>query len=241
MLSNLQKITIEKPVDKIIKQIRMLISSGELSPGDKLPPERKLADHLGVGRSAVRDAIRKLEFYGILKTLPQSGTVVAGIGITALEGLISDVLEIEDADFASLVETRVLLEAKSAFFAAERRTAEDIKNLHRALEAYEMKVSEGVQAVEEDLLFHLKIAEASKNKVLRSLMLIITPDIVSHYVNLEICGDGRPYQALEEHKQILNHIENQEAQLADQAMRQHLSDVLQYSLELRSKDNGRNH
>lgn len=238
MLDNLQRITIEKPADKIIKQIKMLISSGELSPGDKLPPERTLADHMGVGRSAVRDAIRKLEFYGILKTLPQSGTVVAGIGITALEGLISDVLEIEEADFTSLVETRVLLEAKSAFFAAERRTEEDLSNLNKALDAYEMKVSQGVQAVEEDLLFHLKIAEAGKNKVLRSLMLIITPDIVTHYVNLEICGDGRPHQALKEHKEILKHIENREAKLADLAMRQHLDDVLRYSLDLRSKNNG---
>ena len=69
------------PADKIIKQIRNLITSGQLNPGDKLPSERKLAEKFGVGRTSVRDAIRKLEFYGILKTLPQSGTVVTGIGL----------------------------------------------------------------------------------------------------------------------------------------------------------------
>lgn len=89
MLNNLERIHIEKPVDKIIKQLRSLILSGDLQPGDKLPPERKLADHMGVGRMQVRDAIRKLEFYGIVKTLPQSGTIVSGMGITALEGLIT--------------------------------------------------------------------------------------------------------------------------------------------------------
>ena len=86
MLENFSEITVETPVDKIIRQIRSLITSGQLNSGDKLPPERKLAERLGVSRTHVRDAIRKLEFYGILKTLPQSGTVVAGIGITALEG-----------------------------------------------------------------------------------------------------------------------------------------------------------
>ena len=85
MLHNFQEIRIESPVDKIIRQIRELITSGQLNPGDKLPPERKLAERLGVGRSNVRDAIKKLEFYGILKTVPQSGTIVAGMGITALE------------------------------------------------------------------------------------------------------------------------------------------------------------
>ena len=160
-----QEIVIETPVDKIIKQIKALITSGQLKPGDKLPSERKLSDKLGVSRSHVREALQKLDFYGILKTLPQSGTVVAGIGITALEGLISDVLKIENNDFASLVETRVLLEIESAKLAAERRSDEDIKKIQVALNAYEQEVNDGGKAIEEDLIFHLKIAEASKNSV----------------------------------------------------------------------------
>ena len=109
LLNTFKEIVIEKPGDKIIKQIQELISSGQLKPGDKLPSERMLSEKFGVGRTYVRDAIRKLEFYGILKTLPQSGTVVAGLGITALEGLISDVLQLQGNDFHSLIETRVLL------------------------------------------------------------------------------------------------------------------------------------
>jgi len=173
VLKNFQEINIETPVDKIIKQIRELITSGQLKPGDKLPPERKLSERLGVGRSNVRDAIKKLEFYGILRTLPQSGTVVAGIGIAALEGLISDVLKIENSDFKSLVETRILLETQSASFAAQRRTEEDIAALQLSLEKYRAKVLQKDAAIEEDLMFHLQIAEASKNAVLKSLMLII--------------------------------------------------------------------
>ena len=84
MLENFQKIIVEKPVDKIINQIRTLIISGELKPGDKLPPERRLAEKFGVSRGPVREAIQKLEFYGILKTQPQSGTLVAGIGLSLI-------------------------------------------------------------------------------------------------------------------------------------------------------------
>ena len=154
MLKKFQEIVVETPVDKIIGQIRGLISSGQLNPGDRLPSERKLAEKLGVSRTHVRDAIAKLEFYGILKTLPQSGTIVEGIGITALEGLITDVLKLEESEFVDLVETRALLETQAARTAALRRTTEDIINMKSALDAYEAKVRNGLPAVEEDLLFH---------------------------------------------------------------------------------------
>lgn len=77
----------ESPVDKIRRRIRHLISTGQLSPGDQLPAERKLSERFGVSRGPVRDALQKLAFYGILKTMPQSGTVVAGMGIVALKTL----------------------------------------------------------------------------------------------------------------------------------------------------------
>ena len=234
VLSTFQEIKIETPVDKIIRQIRSLITSGQLKPGDRLPSERKLAEKLGVGRSYVRDALQRLEFYGILKTLPQSGTIVAGIGITALEGLISDVLKMENTDFGSLVETRVLLEMEAARLAAKRRTNEDIKNIKMALEAYEKQVKQGWEGVEEDLLFHLKIAEASKNAVLKSLMLIITPDIIKNFIQFEVCKDGRFYMAMEEHKIILKYIVAQQADQAARAMQEHLKDVLEYSQQLKN-------
>lgn len=231
MLESLQKIVIEKPVDKIIKQIKSLITNGEIKPGEKLPPERKLASHLGVSRSQVREAFQKLEFYGILRTLPQSGTYVSGIGIVALEGLISDVLNLDEHDFASLVETRVLLEKEACVKAAKNRTERDLAQLEKALEAYATKVLNNESAIEEDLLFHLKIAEAGKNNVLKSLLMIITPDIVKNYINLKVC-DNMHLKALEEHREILNHIKDQNPEKAAKAMQEHLSDVQEFSKKI---------
>lgn len=232
MLDNFQKIVVERPVDKIIDQIRSLISSGELKPGDKLPPERKLAEQFGVSRGPVRDAIQKLEFYGILKTQPQSGTVVAGIGISAIEGLITDVLQLEPTDFSSLVEMRVILEVNAARYAAQRRTADDIIAIQKALAAYEEQIAKESPAVEEDLLFHLKIAEASKNRALKSFMLIITPDIVKNFIELKVCSDVRFKRTVEEHRQIIEYIINQDVDAAGEAMRLHLNDVVDYSKSL---------
>jgi len=119
-------------------------------------------------------------------------------------------LKLEESDFSDLVETRFLLETQAARTAAMRRTTEDIINMKTALDAYELKVREGVPALEEDLLFHIKIAEAGRNGVLKSLMLIITPDIVTNFTKLDVCKDGRFYRSLEEHNIILEHIVNQE-------------------------------
>ena len=229
MLENFSPLKQEAPVDKIIKQIRSLITSGQLKPGDRLPSERKLAEKLGVGRTSVREAIQKLEFYGILKTLPQSGTVVAGIGLTALEGLITDVLKLETSDFASLVETRVLLETNAAKLAATRRTDNDIEEIKKALSAYEVKVKNKETAVEEDLMFHLKIAEASKNTVLKSLMLIITPDIVKNFISYKVCDDQTEFKALQEHQKILEAIIKQDAKKASSLMHKHLEDVVNFN------------
>ncbi|MGL1888687.1 MAG: FadR family transcriptional regulator [Reichenbachiella sp.] len=232
LLKNFTQIEIETPVDKIINQIKELITSGQLSPGDKLPPERKLCDAFGVGRSHVRDAIKKLEFYGILKTLPQSGTVVSGLGMTALEGLITDVLKLEGNDFKSLVETRVILETNGAALAAQNRTGVDIIEIEKTLEAYRSKKLLNEEAVEEDLLFHLAIAQASHNTVLKSLMLIITPDIMTSFKELDVCGDGRSRSALEEHEEIVRQIIAQDVNAASEAMRNHLSDIIEFTKTL---------
>lgn len=226
LLRNLTEIEIESPVDIIIRQIRNLIVDGELTPGEKLPPERKLAEKLGIGRGYVREAIKKLEFYGILKTLPQSGTIVSGIGITALEGLISDVLKLHEDDFSSLIETRYILEVQSARLAALRRTDEDLILLEEAYTAYKKEVMQGKQGIDQDLIFHLKIAETSKNHVLKSLMMLITPDILRNYVSKNVCGDGKFYKALDEHRQILQAIKEQNPDKAEAVMTEHLSEIL---------------
>ena len=229
VLNNFTEIEVEKPVDKIISQIRELIASGQLNPGDKLPSERHLSERLGIGRTHVRDAIRKLEFYGILKTLPQSGSVVAGIGLTALEGLITDILKLEDAEFHSLVETRVVLETETARLAAIHRTDEDIKELQQALESYKTKAVTGDSAVEEDFMFHLKIAEVSKNGVIKSLMMIIAPEIMQIYRELMVCNAEKANVAYDEHIDLFNSIVEGDSGKAAQLMTQHLQGILEFS------------
>ena len=99
-------------------------------------------------------------------------------------------LSLHRNDFKSLVDTRVILETNAAMLAAERRTDEDLIELESAFDAHRRKVLNNEPNVEEDLLFHLKIAEASQNTVLKSLMLVIAPDIMISFRQHKVCDDG---------------------------------------------------
>ena len=231
VLENLKEIVTEKPVEMIIRQIKDLLITAQLKPGDKLPPERKLAEKLGVGRTHVREAIRKLEFYGILKTRPQSGTFVAAIGVSALESMIADILKIDSYSFLSLVETRVMLELNCIRLACERHTEEDLANLERSLNNYLEKALRGVKAVDEDFMYHLAIADAGKNKVLKSLLLIIVPDILSNYSIFKVC-DTVTSKAVEEHRQIFLRIRDRDADGATAIMQEHLKGVMDFARAL---------
>ena len=222
MLKKFNKITVESPVDKVIQQIRSLITSGELKPGDTLPPERKLAETLGVSRQIIRDSIKKLEFYGLVKTHPQSGTKIRGKGLVALEGLIIDILDFEEADFESIIEIRNLLEIKSAGLAAEKRTENHIKLIKEAQLVYENKIQRGETGEDEDLNFHLQIAEISGNSVLKLMMRIITPDILknSDWRNRKVPKNHS--DIIEEHKEIVKQIISKNPKESKNAMRKHL-------------------
>lgn len=96
-------------MNKVVQKIRTLITSGELKPSHTLPPERKLPETLKRSRLIIRDSIKKLEFYGLVKTHPQSGTKIKGKGLIALEGLKIDALDFEEADFESIIEFRNII------------------------------------------------------------------------------------------------------------------------------------
>lgn len=228
----LTKKDVDKPVDLIIEQLKNWLKTGQLKPGDRLLSERKLAELFMASRSHVREAIKKLEFYGILKTLPQSGTFVAALDISALEGLISDAMHIETYDFYSLAETRLLLETSAIKLCCERRTNEDLKLIEMRLKLCSEKIKAGEPAVEEDLNFHRQIATASKNQVLKSMMLIITPDLMTNYRKFWICDNTRKQNSSVttlEHELMFEYIRKQDPAAAEGMMKQHLAGVMEFA------------
>lgn len=228
----------QKVQNVIISKIRDLINLKNLEPGDKLPSERMLAEKFNVTRSNIREAIQKLEFYGLLKSIPQSGTFVANIGVIAMNGMIDDILRLEEPDFKSLVETRILLELKAARLAALRRTDEDLNNISEALGAYTAKVLNGEDAIQEDLLFHLAIAKASGNSTLNTLMLMITPEIITNFEKHHVCDKRLALSGIQEHTAIFEAIKNQNPTEAKEKLKIHFKNLYEYCYNIKDRMNG---
>lgn len=215
----------------IIAEIKSLINLKNLEPGEKLPSERLLAERINVTRGSIRNAIQKLEYYGILKSMPQSGTFIADIGRTAMNGMIDQILTLPTPDFKSLVETRIFLELKIVKFAAARHTEADMAAIEDAQKNYREKTLVGEDSVAEDLLFHLAIAKAAHNASLNRLMLSITPQIITDFEKYHVCKNNTAVSAIDEHQAIVSAIRAKNPTLAEEMMKEHFSVLYQYCYE----------
>lgn len=217
---------IERPTDVVISKLKEMIISGVLKPGDKLPAERKMAADFGVGRTQIREALHKLEFYGIIKTLPQSGSVINGLDINTLDGLTSDVLDLQQYDFYSLVETRFVLEVNAVRLCAERRNEQDLLKLEKAQENF-LKHYDSPDRVSHDFAFHRAIAEGCHNPVFKAMLLIVIPDIMTIYQRDRICAPN--IAVIDEHNMMLEAIRNKDGETAAKLMSQHLQGVVEFA------------
>ncbi|WBU90314.1 FadR/GntR family transcriptional regulator [Cellulophaga omnivescoria] len=204
----------------IICNIKDFINAKNLERGDKLPSERIMSEKFGVKRNHIREAIRKLEFYGVVKSMSQSGTILA-VGLVGFNGMVNEIIALDTPSFNELVETRISLELKTVKLAAARRTEADLKHIKNALEAFKAKITVGDDYLEEDLLFHLAIAKASKNNTMVSLMLLLIPPILKTYERDTVCEGDQVSTEIKKHEDILQAIEANDPELATKKMNDH--------------------
>ena len=243
LIDHFEKIDLPDPVDVVIQQIKDLIHGGMLKPGDRLPSERKIEEKLGIPRGPINRAFRRLETYGILKTVPQSGTYVARIGVDALEGLLANVLKLEDQDFQALVDTRRVLEVYAAELVAQRATDEEIQELEELQKSIAAKIKDGVTSFDEDMVFHLKIAEFSKNPVLKSILTLLVSEVIQPFKDFEqSIGKERVLQrllqAIQEHEAVIGAIRERNPEDAAKSMRLHFQRSNEYRDQTMRKKSG---
>jgi GntR family transcriptional repressor for pyruvate dehydrogenase complex len=179
----------EGPLAEITRKLLDYLLSGAIQPGTKIPSERQLADGLGVGRSAVREAVKSLSLLGLLDVRQGDGTYLTRSGSDLLPRVIDLGLLLEEPRIMDLVEARAEIEILVAGLAAARADNSDIAALRARLEAMKAaNAATDVEAyVEADIGFHMAIAEASGNTIfvnlLRSLrsLLRVWAGRVLHY------------------------------------------------------------
>jgi GntR family transcriptional repressor for pyruvate dehydrogenase complex len=209
--------------EEVARQIERLILN-KLHPGDKLPGERELAETLGVSRSSIRDAMRRLELLGLVEPRQGSGTVVREVSTDTLVSPLANVIAHKRQMVGELLDFRKMLEPPLAGRAATHASAEDVKALEEILGRQQERLRQGGLAVEEDSEFHYRIALASGNSVVLKVLDVVM-DLLVETRSRSLQLEGRPQKSLAGHKRILAAIKRRDAAGAEAAMRQHIQEV----------------
>jgi GntR family transcriptional repressor for pyruvate dehydrogenase complex len=220
----LKAVTPQTISDQVAEQLRQLISSGQYKPGDRIPSERELAVRLGVGRPAVREALRELKAQGFLITgRGAQGTTVASLPSPSFSAPLTPLLGTGAERIIELMEVRSAVEVEAAGLAARRATLEDLHRLSILLTAPGDMVSP-----EEDVAFHAAIAEATHNPLIARVIQEPVELLHDHMAAIFDAYYKEPGGAItlqQQHEAIRRAIRSGDEQKARQAMRQHLEHV----------------
>jgi GntR family transcriptional repressor for pyruvate dehydrogenase complex len=214
--------------EEVVDQIKQLMAGGELKPGDKLLPERELAERLQVSRASVREAIRTLEMMGFVEIRPGDGTFVRDTNTDEIIRPLAMFLAVEKSSLLEMFEVRRLFEAATASMAAERAADEEIEEIRSSLEKMEerLNVQDSEKGEEYDIAFHYAVAEATHNGLLIKLFRTIS-DEFSRAVSVarrRLYGhEDNPQKIIDQHRRIYKAIKGRDPQMAAQRMLEHLN------------------
>ncbi len=208
----------------IVEQLKQLIQSGEYRPGDKLPPERELAQRLRVSRAPVREALVALELLDVVEGRVGDGWFVKRAPDSSL-----DVSSVEGRPPSDILQARVLVECAIAEQVAAHHDDELVVGLHQAVEAFADELRRGQLNGEADRSFHLLLARASGNAVFADLVAYLWDLQNGQFFRLVegMTGNERPRleRYVREHRAVYEAVETGDAGRARDAMRIHLEGV----------------
>jgi GntR family transcriptional repressor for pyruvate dehydrogenase complex len=209
--------------EDIVRQIQDLLAAERLQAGDRLPGERALADSLSVSRASVREALRVLDYIGVVEVRPGEGTFVARTPPNPLDPSVYSLLS-ERTFLLDLLEARQIVEEEIVSLAARRATRDDFEALENLLTQRDAALSSGKHDLESDLAFHTLVAESTANPVLVSLMRHLNEMWLQAR---ERTGRRRssPEKAHRFHRQILTALRRRHPAAARRWLRRHLEDM----------------
>jgi GntR family transcriptional repressor for pyruvate dehydrogenase complex len=210
------------PVTEVARRLLDLFTGGSIEPGTRLPPERQLASTLGVGRSAVREALAALEILGIVDVRPGSGTYLAGRASDLLPQTLRWGLLIGAKGTRELLELRSGLEIYIARLAAARADAAGIAVARTALDRMGALVGDLRAFPVADREFHDALAMMAGNGVLDD-QLHVVQSLLRVYADRSVQEEAGASRAIDEHQAVLAAVVAHDADLAASAMAIHMA------------------
>jgi DNA-binding FadR family transcriptional regulator len=207
----LQRVEKQRVAEEIVGQLRALILQGQYAPGDKLPPERRLAADLGVNRASLREAIKQLEHMGLVKTRQGDGTRVLDWMQTAGIELVRHLVERGSPGILrDVLEFRTIFGREVARLAAARATADNLTALERVA-AQAADETDPAALLRLDLEFYVALTEASRNQLCKLLINTIRGAVSSYGVFFAQLNPP-PAEMRRHHKAVLKALRAQDAE-----------------------------
>lgn len=230
----------KRTFEHVANHIRDMLAAGELKSGDRLPPERRLALDLNVSRSVLREALRTLEFAGVLELRQgkSGGAFVSSGNSQALSNNMSDLLRLGNLAWSDLTEVRIWLEEIIVRVACERATARDIRLLEENIREAEGLFERGELAQKTDTIieFHNILARATRNPFLVMMNQTIT-DVLRYFTRR--LGSERTREVFRSRRRFMAAFTARDADAAVAEMERNLKKVhrlyLRLAREARSK------
>jgi GntR family transcriptional regulator, galactonate operon transcriptional repressor len=209
-------------VSEVAAVLGRWIAQGRYPPASTLPTEPEIADALGVGRNAVREAVKMLAGKGLLRTGRRAGTIVQPHAEWNL--LDSDLLSwsLESTEtrgrlLDELMEMRRFIEPEAAALAAQQATTVQCLRMWEAFEAMERHRDDPLAAVDADILFHRRLFEAAGSRLLLSVFRSFSVLLRVNFATANEHGDAFAAN-LDEHKAVLEAVQRHDPDGARAAM-----------------------
>jgi GntR family transcriptional regulator, transcriptional repressor for pyruvate dehydrogenase complex len=220
----LRQIGKKKIYREILEEIWQSIQRYDLKPGDKLPTEAYLAKQLKIARPTLREALSVLDYVGILESVQGGGYYVKSVTPVQPSFLLSR--NGKSISPYELVVARLMVEPEICRLAARQRKENDLANLARILETMRQKVEQGAIPTREDNAFHLGVAQAAANMILRSMvetLMSLKEQVLYEAIEVTAYRHNPKLNDMQlEHEKIFAAIKNRKADQAREAMRYHL-------------------
>ncbi len=213
--------TRETVESELTRKLMDYLIASKLRPTDRLPSERQMVQALGVGRAALRTALKSLSLLGVVEQRPGAGTFLRNASSDLLPRVIEWGLLLAEDSIQDLVEARENLEVILASYAAQRRTEQDLIRLRRLVDAMRDARDDAAKYVEFDIQFHLAVAETARNEVLAGIMRNLQ-SLLRAWAGRVIYAAGETETSLAMHVPILEAIEAGNPELARKAMTAHM-------------------
>jgi DNA-binding FadR family transcriptional regulator len=209
--------------EEICQRIRDRISSGDLKPGDKLPAERDLAVQLGVGRNALREALRSLEIAGMLELRKgvKGGAFIRSGDAGRMDTVVQDMFSLGSITLEELAEARMYVQDLVVRLACERSTTEDLDALEANIDRTEVMTREGrfLERVECSREFYRLLGAAPRNAVLAMMFQSIT-ELLMQFVYARVAAGGKPQPRLvEKRREFVQALRDRDTDKATRLMR----------------------